>query len=57
MVSVVAPADYRRLPWIPIVVGLTLLAGGFLLLRVPRARAQVAQEPGDDARLEEIDPR
>jgi hypothetical protein len=27
------------------------------LLRVPRARAQLRQEPGDDARLEEIDPR
>ena len=57
IVSIVAPADYRRLPWIPIVVGLTLVAGAFLLLRVPRARAQVHQQPGDDARLEEIDPR
>jgi hypothetical protein len=34
-----------------------LVAGAFLLLRVPRARAQLRQEPGDDARLEEIDPR
>lgn len=55
LLSVVAPFDYRRLPWIPIVAVLTLAAGAFLLLRVPRPRADPPRPPDDDARLEEID--
>jgi hypothetical protein len=55
VVSVVAPFDYRQLPWVAIVVLLTVAAGGFLLLRVPRLRPGPQRAPGDDARLEEID--
>lgn len=55
IVSVVAPFDYRQLPWVAIVVLLTVAAGGFLLLRAPRARPEPELEPGDDGRLEEID--
>lgn len=51
--SVVGPFDYRLLPWIPIVVGLTLLAGVVLFLRVPRPVPPSAGE--GDAGLEEID--
>ncbi|HET8586341.1 MAG TPA: hypothetical protein VFM74_00550, partial [Candidatus Limnocylindria bacterium] len=57
VVSVVAPLDYRRLPWVGIVALLTVAAGGFLLLRVPRLRSEPGREPGDDARLEELDER
>jgi hypothetical protein len=55
VVSIVAPFDYRQLPWIGIVALLTVATGGFLLLRVPRHRSEFEREPGDDARLEEID--
>lgn len=36
VLSVVAPFDYRRLPWIPIIVALTLLVAGAFVIRVPR---------------------
>jgi hypothetical protein len=52
-VSVVGAFDYRRLPWVPIVAGLTLLAGAILYLRTPRPTAAAAQHP-DDGVLEEI---
>jgi hypothetical protein len=38
VLSVVAPIDYRRLPWIPIIVGLTLLVAAAFVVRVPRGR-------------------
>jgi len=50
-VSVVAFVDYRTLPWIPIVAALTLLMGGLLFVRTPRARRS---DRGDDASFEEI---
>lgn len=55
LVSIVAPIDYRQLPWVAIVAVLTVAAGGLLLLRVPRLRPDPPREPGDDGRLEEID--
>lgn len=55
VVSVVALFDYRQLPWVAIVVLLTVAAGGLLLLRVPRLRPEPERQPDDDARLEEID--
>jgi hypothetical protein len=51
--SVVGFLDFRRLPWIPVVAVLTVLAGAILYLRVPRPRRPAAR--GDDATFEEID--
>lgn len=51
--EVVAVLDYRRLPWIPIVAGLTLLAGAILYLRAPKPSAIGAGDP-DEGVLEEI---
>jgi hypothetical protein len=53
--SVVGFVDFRRLPWIPVVAVLTVLAGGVLYLRAPRARRPAARGAGDDATFEEID--
>jgi hypothetical protein len=56
MVTVIAPVDYRRLPWLPIVAVLTVAAGVVLFLRAPRvARRRAASAPADDAIFEEID--
>lgn len=52
--SVVGLVDFRRLPWIPVVALLTVLAGVVLFLRVPRPRRPVARSAGDDATFEEI---
>ena len=54
-ISVVAPLDYRQLPWIPIVALLTILAGIVLYLRVPPARPATASGPISDATLEDLD--
>jgi hypothetical protein len=56
-VIVIAPIDYRRLPWLPIVAVLTVAAGAVLFLRAPRvARRRAASgTPTDDASFEEID--
>jgi hypothetical protein len=54
-VSVVAPVDYRQLPWIPIVALLTILAGLVLYLRVPHARPAPASGPMTDATLEDLE--
>ena len=53
VVSVLWPLDYRRLPFVPIAVVITVIAGLFLYLRRPEAK------PGrrvteDDATFEEI---
>ncbi|HEX2141253.1 MAG TPA: hypothetical protein VHK28_03100, partial [Candidatus Limnocylindria bacterium] len=53
--SVVAPLDYRRLPWIAIVVALTLAAAVMLYLRVPRPAAARLPSSTDEGTLEEID--
>jgi hypothetical protein len=53
VVEVVALLDYRQLPWVPMVVGLTLVAGAVLYLRAPRPGAIGAQHP-DEGVLEEI---
>ncbi|HKO32926.1 MAG TPA: hypothetical protein VJY85_04195 [Candidatus Limnocylindria bacterium] len=54
-ISVVAPLDYRQLPWIPIVALLTILAGLVLYLRVPHVRPATASGPMTDATLEDLD--
>jgi hypothetical protein len=54
-VSVVGFVDFRRLPWIPVVAVLTVLAGAVLYLRAPRPRRPVAKAAGDDATFEEMD--
>ncbi|HEX5579614.1 MAG TPA: hypothetical protein VFY43_08120 [Candidatus Limnocylindria bacterium] len=54
-VSVVALLDYRRLPWIPIVALLTILAGIGLYLRVPHLRPAAPSGPMADATLEDLD--
>jgi hypothetical protein len=54
-VSIVAPFDYRRLPWIPIVVAFTIIAGAVLYIRVPRPSPTLPRPAGDDAVLEEIE--
>ena len=53
-ISVVGAIDYRRLPWVPIVAGLTLVAGAALYLRTPRPGAASAAGHPDDGVLEEI---
>jgi hypothetical protein len=53
-VSVVGVLDYRQLPWIPIVAGLTLVAGGVLFLRVPKPSATPGGDP-DQGVLEELE--
>jgi hypothetical protein len=56
LVSVVAPIDYRRLPWLPIAVLGTVLAGIIVFLRAPRSASRPLAEPQPgDAVLEEID--
>ena len=53
VVEVVALLDYRQLPWVPVVVVLTLMAGAVLYLRAPRPAAVGAQHP-DEGVLEDI---
>jgi hypothetical protein len=53
MLEVVAILDYRQLPWVPLVVVLTLFAGIVLYLRAPRPSSTGAQHP-DDGVLEDI---
>ncbi len=55
VVSVVGLVDYRQLPWIPIVVVLTMVAAVALYLRTPHPRPAAPRAPDDDARLEELD--
>jgi hypothetical protein len=52
--EVVGLVDYRRLPWIPIVAGMTLLAGALLFLRVPKPAARHVSTDPDEGVLEEI---
>jgi hypothetical protein len=52
--EVVGLVDYRRLPWIPIVAGMTLLAGALLYLRVPKPAARHVSTDPDEGVLEEI---
>lgn len=54
-VSVVGLVDFRRLPWIPVVAVLTILAGAVLYLRAPRPGRPAVRPAGDDATFEEID--
>ena len=53
--SVLGWVDYRRLPWIPIVVLAVMGVATALWLRVPRPRKWVRRDAEDDAILEEID--
>jgi hypothetical protein len=52
--SVVGLVDYRRWPWIPIVVVLTLVAAATLYLRAPRPAPPSPRRP-EDGTLEELD--
>ncbi|MGH2446650.1 MAG: hypothetical protein ACRDGD_11540 [Candidatus Limnocylindria bacterium] len=52
--EVVGFLDYRGLPWLAIVVALTLGLGVALFLRTPRRRLALAPPAYDDAVLEEI---
>lgn len=56
VVSVVAPLDYRLLPWIPIVAVLTLILGAVLFLRGPRLTARKGAASADDVPFEELEP-
>ncbi len=55
-VSVLAPLDYRRLPWIPIIAALTVAAGAVLFLRAPRPGGHPIGESIDEGVVEEVDP-
>lgn len=55
VLSVVGWVDYRRLPWVPIVGFLTVVAAATLYLRAPRLRPRDRRLADDDARLEEIE--
>ncbi len=55
VISVVGIFDYRQLPWVPIVVVITLIVGATLYLRVPRVRPRGPRAPEDDGTLEEIE--
>ena len=54
-VSVVGWIDYRRLPWLGIVVLLTVAAAAVLWQMAPGPRRWVRGGPDDDAGLEELD--
>jgi hypothetical protein len=51
-VSVVAPFDYRKLPWVPIIAALTVLVALILFLRAPHARPG---PPADAGTLEDLE--
>ncbi len=53
VVSVVWPLDYRRLPFVPLAVVLTVIAGAVFYLRKPDTGPQ-RRSPDDDATFEEI---
>ena len=52
VLTVVGLYDYRGLPWVPIVLVVTAVAGAFMWLRAPRHRRQAAS---DDGVFEEIE--
>lgn len=55
-VSVVAPVDYRQLPWLPIVAALTVLAGAVLYVWSPRGRpAPIGRAAVEEGTFEEIE--
>jgi hypothetical protein len=56
VLSVVGPIDYRRLPWIPIVVALTLLIGAVLFVRAPRPNRSPSAHADGDGNFEELEP-
>ncbi len=55
-IGVVAPVDYRRLPWIPIIVALTVVAAAILFLRAPRPGGHPPGSSVDDGVLEDLNP-
>ncbi len=54
-VSVLAPLDYRRLPWIPIIAALTVAAAAVLFLRGPRPARPATTGSEEDGVVEEMD--
>ncbi|MEX1157006.1 MAG: hypothetical protein WED12_07535 [Chloroflexota bacterium] len=55
--SVVGLLDYRELPWVPIIVWLTVVAGAGLFLLAPRLRPPPVTSHPDDGTLEDLDDR
>jgi len=53
VVTLVWPLDYRKLPFVPLAVVITIIAGAFLYLRKPDTGPR-RQAPDDDATFEEI---
>jgi len=53
VVSLLWPLDYRRLPFVPVAVAITVFAGALLYLRKPDTGPR-RQTPDDDATFEEI---
>ena len=54
-VTVAAPVDYRRLPWIPIMVVLTVSVGAILFLRAPKLASRPAARLAEEGTFDEID--
>ena len=55
VVSVVAPIDYRQLPWIPIAFVVVVVGGFIWWLRAPRRRPPPAASHGSTGTFEEIE--
>jgi len=54
-IEVVGFVDVRALPWVPIIIALTLAAGVVLFIRTPSLRPGDRLLPDGDGRLEELD--
>ncbi len=55
-IGVVAPVDYRRLPWIPIIVALTVVAAVILFVRAPRPGGHPPGASVDEGVFEDLNP-
>ena len=55
--SVVGLLDYRQLPWVPIIVVLTVVAAAGLFLLAPRLKPPSVTPHPDDGTLEDLDER
>lgn len=55
--SVVGLLDYRQLPWVPIIVALTVVAAAGLFLLAPRLKPPSLTPHPDDGTLEDLDER
>lgn len=55
--TVVGLLDYRQLPWVPIIVALTVVAAAGLFLLAPRLKPPSVTPHPDDGTLEDLDER